>query len=318
VAAALKEVTHYIEITSPAPNLVTESFAEPLVANIVQPVDSSLEEGEFQVFQNENDVTDEVEIVDAGSGAIRFEPDVNNLYQVGRNTINIIAESAEIEDAARSLEGPAEGHIPARAYRFRVIPHVEQRGLGMFSIPYTLQENTDTLSFLFGGNIVRIARWLPDQSRYAIFNLNGLPQEPQASLTTTDAGVESPPAGIGFWARKISQTQVQLLGSTVQSSIYEIPLKRGYNLIGNPFPFRVAWNAVNVRFGDEVMSLEDATKRKLLRNTIWRYQNGVYSFKALPAGELVPWEGHWVQSFNNLTLLVPRLSSETQDGFGGN
>jgi len=292
-------------------------------------------DGDFQVFQNGVDITEAenedgdylVEIIDPDLGLIQYVPDVNTRYNIGINRLNIVADNLLIPGALRSLEGPAEGRIPERAFRFRVLPRTELPGLKMISIPYQLVPDADTLQFLFGGNLVRVARWLPERSTYALFDIVGSPQDEEADLLPPPArdvdlddpfdqeevfdevGVRRPPAGLGFFARVNSPTQVQLLGKSVRTPFYEIKVKPGWNLIGNPYPFRVPWNVVNVRFGNEVMSIQEASNRNLIRNTIWRYQDGRYQFKALPNGELVEWEAHWVRSFHHLTLIIPRVAA---------
>lgn len=357
VARALQRVTQYIDITTPIPGEVTASFSEPLEATIVQPVPTTLDPSQYQVFQNGQDITDEVELVSPASGTIRHTPTPETRYNIGLNRINIIAESTlnppDPDDPTRwsgerSLEGnsgavetPAAPHIPARAYAFRVEPRRVLRGLQTLSIPYTLppQETastrTDTLQFLFGGNLVRLARWVPEQNRYAIFDIQGSPQDPEAQLkpppsddpsSSTQAnleqvGVRQPPAGLGFWARVESPTQAQLFGTAVRAPEYEIQLKPGFNLIGNPYPFRVPYNSVRVRFGNEIMSVQEAADRGLMRNTLWRWEpqpnaetprQGDYTLTVLPQGELIPWEAQWVRSSQELTLLVPRVASGIQ------
>lgn len=335
LSAAMRRVTHYIDISSPAPNEITESFGEPVRANIIEPpIDPStpgsprpaIAAGDFEVFQNGVDVTNTsgVRIVNAATGAIEYDPAVNSQYSIGNNTLNITAQSKTLLNAQRSMEGPAEGNIPERAFRFRVTPRILYPGLVPFSVPYTLAHDSsnpdnspDSLSFLTGGNLLRIARWLPDQSRYAIFDITGSPQEPEAALTTDDSGVAQPPVGNGFWARVANTTQVQLLGSSIRQGFYNIPLQHGWNLIGDPYSFRVPWNTVNVRLGQEVMSIAEASTRNLMRNVIWRFQNGQYTFQALPHGELIPWESNWVYNnapssadpANRLTLIVSRVPS---------
>lgn len=336
-AAALRSITQYIDVTTPGPNETTESFAEPLEASIIQPVQDPLDYGEFQVFTNGRDITEEtdedgdplVEIVDPDFGLIRYQPGLDTRYNIGINRINITADSALYPGCIRSLEGPAEGYIPERAYRFRVTPRVEQAGIKMFSVPYQLLPEANTLQFLFGGNLVRTARWVPERGEYAYWDIVGSPQDPEADLVPEiardldldnltledqdalldEVGVIKPPAGLGFFARVQTPTQVQLLGKSIRSGSYQIRLKPGFNMIGNPYTFRVPWNVVNVRYGNEVMSISEAADRNLIRNTIWRYQNGAYRFQALPQGELVNWEGHWVRSFKDLTLIIPRVAS---------
>jgi len=307
--AALRAITQVIDFTSPEPNEVTASYAEPLIAKISQPIPTTLDTSDFQVFQNGVDVTTLAKITGPATGDFEYQPDANHILNAGNNRFNVVADNALIPNAKRSLEGPATGLIPDRTFRIRVNPHREQPGLKMLSVPYQLLDGANSLEFLFGGNLVRLARWLPDQNRYAIFDLVGSPQDPAANLLTADSGVLKPPIGTGFFARVVSPTDAQLLGRAERNAIYEIPLKPGFNLIGDPFPFNVPWNTVNVRFGREILSLEEARDRRLMEDSLWRYDNGRYAAQILPNGEFHAWEASWVRSYVNLTVLVPRVPS---------
>jgi len=322
VEAALRQVSQVIDINAPTQNEVTESFSEPLEARIGFPINEPLEPGDFEVFQNDSDITSETEILDPLAGTIQYEPDALTRYSIGINRFNIRAINPRENppDPAdrlltRSLEGPSDGRIPARGFRFRVIPHVEQIGLKMISVPYELKDEAKGLTFLTGGNLVRLARWVPDQNRYAIFDTVGSPQDPEAQLDTTDAGVAQPPIGVGFWSRIVSQTQFQVLGRAERTGSYAIPLKAGFNQIGNPYNFRVPFNVCSIQYGNELLSITEAVQRRLIRSVIWRYQDGRYTFQALPNGEFVEWESHWVQATISpsdqrpLILIVPRLPS---------
>ncbi len=310
VGASLKAATHYIDVTSPAPNEITASFAEPVEFRIIQPVPYTLEDGEFDIFNNGTSVVDEAQIISPQTGRVRYEPTPQTRYNIGSNSINITAESEIFpNDGTRSLAGPAEGNIPERIYLFRVRPRINYPGLQTLSVPYELQGNADDLQFLFGGNLIRLARWLPLQNRYAVFDATTSPQDPEASLTTSDSGVTRPPIGTGFWARVTDVTQVQLLGRSERSGLYRIPLKQGWNLVGNPYPFRVPFSAASVEFGNEIMSITVAAQRNLLKGVIWRFVDGTYKYSVLPNGQFVDWEAHWVYSNTNITLIVPRVVS---------
>jgi serine protease len=334
---ALRSFSQFVDVIAPAPNDVTASITEPLEARIVLPGGLPLADTDFQVLRNGQDVSADVTIVDPFAGLIEYTPSLDNSYLTGINSIDIIMEHPSGDPALRralaglAVVGPGV-NIPARAFRFRVRPRIEYPGLRMWSIPYELDasEGADTLEFLFGGSECRLARWAPSLGRYAIFNPFGSPEEPEADLTTDDAGVVAPPVGVGFWLRVIppetppppddgipgdgaaQQVRLQVVGRSERRPFYNIPLVPGFNQIGNPYPFRVPFNLINVRFGNEVMSVQEAASRNLMRGVIWRYEEGRYTFKALPSGELVEWESHWIQSFANLTLIVPRVSGASQ------
>ncbi len=353
VAAALREITPVIDVAAPVPNEITASFGEPLQAVITRtqltPANTGIPgdyvkevvpllDGDFDVFHNGVSILDSVEITDSLSGTIGYAPDSDTRYAIGNNRINIEVEHPLLADTQRSLEGPAVGRIPARVFQFRVQPRIEQPGLKLVSFPFELQEGDglddegelrgpNTLSFLVGSNPFKVARWLTNQGRYAIWDTLGSPQEPEADLLPPPArdldpndpsdsqeifdevGVRRPPIGLGFWARVNSQTQLQIIGKSERSGSYEIKLQPGFNLIGNPYPFRVPWNVVSVRFGNELLSVQEASNRGLMRNTLWRWDGGRYRFDVLPHGQLREFEAHWVRAFRDVTLVVPRIAA---------
>ncbi len=312
--AAMKAATHYIDISSPEPNEVTASFAEPVEFQIVQPIPHVLQQDEFDVQVNGTSYAADAVITDQLAGRVTFEPTSQNRYSIGTNRINIEADSAVLVDGTRSMTGPAVGNIPERSYQFRVRPHITYPGVQTLSVPFQFQNGSDDLQFIFGGNLIRLARWVTLQRRYAIFDVASSPQDPQAALLTTDAGVAKRPIGVGFWARVTSTTQVQILGRSERAGLYRIPLSPGWTLIGNPYPFRVPFSACSVQFGNEILSVAEAARRGLMKDYIWRYVDGGYKFSVLPTGQLVDWEGSWLYSNANLTLLVPRIASQ----FAGN
>lgn len=351
---ALQASTHWIDFRSPLNGEVTESFAEPLVAQIVQatlplppaPTDVLVPGVDFTVVQNGVDVT--ADTVVTGT-AIRHDPTPGrpgDVYLAGVNSVDVSAASTRLANdptAIRSTRvdqdvfNPISGRlvIPTRSYTFVVRPKLVNPGLQTFSIPFKLQDGANTLRFLSGGRVVAIARWVPETASYAIFYSDTSPQDPEAALDTTNAGVAKPPIGVGFWARvnqgeappppsggggsggSNAPVQLQILGEQERSGIYEIPLRPGWNLIADPYRVRVPWNTVRVRFGLEVLSINEATQRGLMRNALWRYEETAtgrrYTFKIPPTAELIPWEAQWVFSNADVTLIVPRVESSNVD-----
>lgn len=352
---SIKASTQWINIDSPVEGEVTESFAEPLLAQIVQaveppppaPVNVLVPGDDFTVVQNGVDVSSDTLVIGT---AIRHDPrpgQPGDVYLSGVNTVDVSAKSTRFPNdpnAFRSTRieqdvfNPISGRlvIPASSYTFVVQPRLVTPGLQTFSIPYRLQDGANTLRFLSGGRVVAIARWVPETASYAIFYSDHSPQDPEAALDTTNAGVTKPPIGVGFWARvspgeapppasgggggstgSTAPVQLQILGEQERSGIYEIPLRPGWNLIADPYRIRVPWNTVRVRFGQEVLSVDEAFARGLMRNALWRYeqtpQGARYTFKIPPTAELIPWEAQWVFSNANVTLIVPRVQSSNVD-----
>ena len=343
--AALREFSPAIDVISPDLNQVTESFAEPVQASVSRPElarvpplpgdpnpirfnnprplgnytrqNTPISAADFSVSVNGDDRTADAEILDPASGRILFEPTSTTRYGIGNNILDISVAAADDPTSIRQIEGATvfgpNGRvlIPARSYQFRVFPRVESPGLKMISLPYALQTagGADDLNFVYGGNLVRLARFLPDENRYAIFDASGSPQEPEAALTTGAAGVVRPPIGVGFWARVERETQTQILGRSERSPFYRVPLRPGFNMVGNPYSFRVPLQVCNIQFGTEILPITEAVARNLVRNTIWRFESGRYSFKALPEGEFMPFESHWIRAFRAVDLIIPRVPS---------
>ncbi len=342
-AAALREFTSYADVISPTAGEITASFAEPIRAQIVRPIlervapdpadpnpidfadalplgnyvrrFAGVGAGDFTLSQNGTDVTAGVEILDSALGLIEYEPDSNTRYSIGNNALDITFTLAQNTALTRSLVGGpvlnAQGReiAGARAYPFRVQPRVELPGLRMISLPFQLQPGADTLNFLYGGNLVRLARFIPETGGYALFDAVGSPQDDGASLTSVSAGVAKPPIGMAFWARVVNPTQTQILGRSERAAFYRIPIKPGFNMIGNPYSFRVPFQVCLFQVGQEVITATEAVQRNFIRPTLWRYEDGRYSFKVLPQGELVEFEGHWIRAFREMEMIVPRVPS---------
>lgn len=342
-SAALREFTSFVDVISPTAGEVTASFAEPIRAQIVRPVlervapdpfDSNPTDftdalplgnyvrrlagvgaGDFTLSQNGSDVTAGVEIIDSVSGLIEYEPDSESRYSIGNNALDITFTLGQDSSRSRSLvggpvvNGAGREIAPARAYPFRVQPRVELPGLRMISLPFQLQPGADTLNFLYGGNLVRLARFIPETGGYALFDAVGSPQDDGASLTSVTAGVAKPPIGMAFWARVVNPTQTQILGRSERGAFYRIPIKPGFNMIGNPYSFRVPFQLCLFQVGQEVITASEAVQRNFIRPVLWRFEDGRYSYKVLPQGELVEFEGHWLRAFREMELIVPRVPS---------
>jgi hypothetical protein len=188
------------------------------------------------------------------------------------------------------------------------------------------QLNNITPQVYLGTNF-RLARWLPDQERYAFYSSFG-PVENAASFTPLDViphldGDPATPAfakwpvGLGFWADVESVKPILTKGQPITNRAFIIPLKANpnagpndisWNMIGDPFPFDVPFNALLVDTPAGRLSLADAAARGYILPNIYTYDPTVgYEFQTLPAGSLRAWTGHWVGLTTNtsVSLVVP-------------
>ncbi|MCS6949469.1 MAG: carboxypeptidase regulatory-like domain-containing protein [Armatimonadota bacterium] len=88
--------------------------------------------------------------------------------------------------------------------------------------------------------------------------------------------------------------------SAPQDTPYDIPLTPGWNLIGTPFNFTLRWLDMKVQDGTNVLSVQDAIARGILRSGLWTYVSGQYVL----SNELRPWQGYWVRANRAVTLLI--------------
>ncbi|MDH7570338.1 MAG: FlgD immunoglobulin-like domain containing protein, partial [Armatimonadota bacterium] len=111
--------------------------------------------------------------------------------------------------------------------------------------------------------------------------------------------------GTGYFMKLDSAIALGRQGSAADvSRPFPITLRPGWNMIGNPFSFIVNWFDAKVQVGQEVIPLQDAISRDLVKNALWTYGNGQYRL----AFQLVPWEGYWVKATQEVTLLVPNVA----------
>lgn len=208
---------------------------------------------------------------------------------------------------------------------FFVQPKVISMGRRLISIPYPIDPSID-LHSLFNSSDYRLARYIPSRSDYATMNWPGKDDDPLAwpanpgvhpeGLTT-----DTPPVGLGFWYDNASDTPLVINGTYDATRAYEITLTRGtsgWNLIGDPFPFSVAWESVKVRYQGKTLALKDAIAADWIRPALYRYDTSSgYTFQTPPSAMLMPWEGHWVRILPNnadrpndqMVLIVPPLDS---------
>jgi hypothetical protein len=92
---------------------------------------------------------------------------------------------------------------------------------------------------------------------------------------------------------------------------FDITLSRGWNLIGNPYPYPIVLNQINGRTpGDpDVAAWSDLVGRNLVKATLfsWDAEAGTYKFDSDNRQILIPGVGYWVYSpsISPVTLFYP-------------
>ncbi|HLK57499.1 MAG TPA: carboxypeptidase regulatory-like domain-containing protein [Chthonomonadaceae bacterium] len=111
--------------------------------------------------------------------------------------------------------------------------------------------------------------------------------------------------GVGYFMQETNQNAslaVTTLGAAANggslSQPFNIPLKVGWNLIGEPFPFPLNFLNLKVLQADgttvDILTAQTGAN-PTLGAALWSYQNGVYEL----AYTLDQWKGYWIRVFDN-------------------
>lgn len=111
-----------------------------------------------------------------------------------------------------------------------------------------------------------------------------------------------PPAGIGFWSNLPVDGSLYLRGEIlVPDAEYEVPLYKGFNMIGNPYFHAVNMSDLQVRFQGRTYTLEQAVTKKLIMPQFysWIYDEvtptqSYYQPFEYTSGVLEPFVGYWL------------------------
>ncbi len=148
-------------------------------------------------------------------------------------------------------------------------------------------------------------------------------QYPDAS-TWFDPTSSAP--GRGFWAGFIGEPSVIPVGIVPdQSQPATIHLKKGWNLIGQPFISAVPWDLSRIRVQKDSLekSLEEARDAGWVRDYAWGWKpdassaaGGAYYLVCDPTlipgavGELAPWRAYWFRALVDCDLILPPPSNQ--------
>ena len=160
-------------------------------------------------------------------------------------------------------------------------------GVQMLSVPYSY--SASSLDSVFGYAGVRLAVWSPLNIDY-IFT----PTAPANALS----------AGQAYWANFPQQTTITLTGTPADpTKNITIPLKTGWNMIGDPF--LVAIPVVNLMFnkGTETYTQASNASNPLIGPTVYEYNPGLHEDIFTPA--IGPLQGYWIYAYANTDLTIP-------------
>ena len=202
-------------------------------------------------------------------------------------------------------------------------------GLQLFSVPfdYTGRMVDPVLADLTVPGLVDmmsngiLAVWDPAKGSYDLTDQSNAATNAASSLVL----------GQGYWARfaptTTSEVGLKTRGLEAKSltdgrfiaaqNLFQIPLKAGWNMIGDPFLSTIVagpkLSEIQVQVGAKALtntsapiSLEIANNLAVVSDTFYDYVGGAYVPVARAnGGRLVPYVGYWVLAYQPCTLLVP-------------
>ncbi|MEZ8221391.1 WD domain-containing protein, G-beta repeat-containing protein [Candidatus Fervidibacteria bacterium JGI MDM2 JNZ-1-D12] len=187
-------------------------------------------------------------------------------------------------------------------------------GLYMVSVPVESEDADPKQVFLFESN--KWARWNPEarngQGDYVLYD-----NDPNGF---TRFGESEKVPGRGYWVRIPQQTIIQVYGNLPdETKPFAIPLKKGWNQIGNPWLEDLIWDvsAIKVKFNGQTKALKDLTQGEAVAPYAWRWDGNKYSLIYGTGNKLPSWEGAWVYAYSNCELILSPPSQskgrETRD-----
>jgi len=245
----------------------------------------------------------------AGKSYVEFE------YQLTPGTHTIYAKAQSDMELDTPPPTPLTDDDKAS---FTVVPQTLRRGWHLLSIPFKFDIGT-TPEDLFFGNIGMLARWHYANStsaEYAIYSLDGSRTDPEASFAPPSVLDEAwrleekvvhplglpfdatPPAGLGYWAYLAEPIEFpEWSGEAVDKVPYVISLYRGWNMVGNPFPFMIDWGSAVVEYAGMRAPVAEAVQNGWLFAYTFRYDNiyRQYTSGRIDGSTMRPWEGQWVR-----------------------
>jgi hypothetical protein len=138
--------------------------------------------------------------------------------------------------------------------------------------------------------------------------------------------VDTLQSGIGFWlylpneGTNITMSNVRFPPAVFSASV-AIRLNRGWNQIGNPYPYPlILGQVVVVSASDPRNSITffEAAQRGVIRGVIyyWDEFSGEYKFTSDPNTPLIPHRGYWLKCNDDIELVFPPVFMPGT-GFGG-
>lgn len=181
-----------------------------------------------------------------------------------------------------------------------------ESGFQIVSIPFTTTSTLDEVLNLPGA--YQAKRWNPDRELYET--------------------IDTIQPGQGFWlflpgdaiTAQYDATNLRFPDSVFNTSV-PLPLKRGWNQIGNPYPYPLVLGQVVVVSASDPsrgISFFEAAQRGVIRGVLyfWDEFTREYKFTSDPNTPLLPHRGYWIKANEDIEFVYPPVFLPGT-GFGG-
>ena len=129
--------------------------------------------------------------------------------------------------------------------------------------------------------------------------------------------------GKGYWAKFVQDTKPNIEGNLPDATKpFSISLKKGWNLIGNPWLVDLVWDlsSIHVKMGGQEKALKDLGENEGVEPYAWRWDGSNYRLvfdRTIITGvdyTLPSWEGAWAYAHTDCELVLPPPSQSKGRG----
>ena len=122
-------------------------------------------------------------------------------------------------------------------------------------------------------------------------------------------------AGMGFWVRTYQEVEHICADIKAKTEKVCVPVKAGWNQIGDPFNFRAALSSVTVKYQGSEISLQQAVSDGVMSGYLFSYDPVAGHYEAITgAGVLEPWTGYWVRVYKDCEICIPPTAAPSPPG----
>ncbi len=120
-----------------------------------------------------------------------------------------------------------------------------------------------------------------------------------------------PGTGYLVWGTGVSSAKISVTGTETPDTPQAITLRKGWNLIGHPFRYRVSIADLTVTYSGSTVSMQEAQVNGWVAATAYKYVGGSYQYQtATNGGTLEPWVAYWILSDLPCTLTIPNIQAQ--------